>query len=99
MKKRYSIDKSKCECGVVEFFANAAEIIGAITWPYKTQYDCRKICVSERVQDCIWKHYSKSMGFTDKEIATLLLHYGPKATIKDDLYCFEVEDGFITNEG
>lgn len=96
MKKRYSIDKSKCECGVVSFFINAAEVMGA-TITHKTQYDCSKICVSERVQECIWKHYSKSLGYTDEEIAELLLHYGPKATIKDDSFCFEVEDGFVTN--
>lgn len=97
MKKGYLIDKSKCDCNVKEFFDNAAKIMG-VTVTDKTRYDCRKICVSKLVLDRIWQHYSKRRGYRNYEITSLLLQYGPKATLKRDAYCFEVEDGFIVDE-
>lgn len=93
MLKRYSLSQSDCECGLGEFYENAAKRLG-VKITEKTQYDCRKICVTKLVQDRIWKHYYDE-GHSNAEIGVLFLHLGPKANLDGDALEFTVEDGFV----
>lgn len=96
MKKRYSIQKEQCECGLMEFYENAAKKMG-IKITDKTQYDCRKICITRRVQDCIWNYYAEK-GYSEEKITSILIQFGPKANISDNVFDFEAEDSFIVEE-
>lgn len=93
MKKRYSIAPEKCECGLPCFYENAA-IAANHEITDKTQYDCRKICVTKSVRDTIWKYYYDA-GYSNGEISAHFLMLGPKADLKEDGFAFEIEDGFI----
>lgn len=95
MKKRYKISQSKCKQGLVEFYKCAAEISG-LKMTSKSVFDCRKICVTKPVQDSIWRYYSEYKKQSDEEIATVLLHCGPKANLDGETFEFEIEDGFVS---
>lgn len=94
MTKRYVLSQSDCECGVGKFYDNVAKQIGADVTD-DTRYDCRKICITKSVQECIWKHYTER-GQSDEQIAALMLQYGPKANLTGDELAVEIESGFIT---
>lgn len=94
MLKRYSLSPADCECGLAEFYENAAKKLD-IRITEKTQFDCRKICVTKPVQDCIWKHYYDK-GHSNAEISALFLQLGPKANLDGEAFEFTVEDGFVT---
>ncbi len=96
MRKRYSISEDECRCSLNDFYENAAKITGEKTTE-KTCYDCRKICVTKAVQECIWNHYL-SEGFSSGSVASLLLMAGPKANLEGNSLEFEVEDGFVGSE-
>lgn len=84
MKKRYSISKEQCTCGISELYDNVAKIMGVLDLS-KVVYDCRKLSITKKVLDCLY-------GF----ITTCMLLYGPKADLDGDGYAVEVEDGFVT---
>ena len=52
MKKRYSIPKEQCTCGISELYDNVAKIIG-ISNVSKAVYDCRKLSITKKVLDCV----------------------------------------------
>ena len=56
MKKRYSIPKEQCTCGISELYDNVAKIIG-ISNVSKAVYDCRKLSITKKVLDCLYKFY------------------------------------------
>lgn len=92
--KRYQLSKEDCECGLEDFYENAARKLGKkIT--ENTRYDCRKICVTKPVQDYIWRYYGEC-GYSDEKIAAHFLQYGPKANLGGNTLEFTVEDGFVT---
>lgn len=93
--KKYEIEKEKCECTITEFYDHAARIIG-IEYGKEPKFDCRKICVTKKVQECLWEHY-RSFGCLDEEIASLFLGIGPKACLEDDGYFFTIEEGFVVD--
>lgn len=93
MKKRYSIPKEQCVCGITELYDNAAKIMG-ISNIEKIQYDCRKISITKKVLDYIFEFYH-SQNCDDETIATWMLLYGPKADLKGEGCEFEIEDGFV----
>lgn len=92
MLKKHKLSQSDCECGLGDFYENAARKLG-IRITEMTQFDCRKICVTKPVQDYIWKHYYDE-GRSNVEISALFLQYGPKANLDGDALEFTVEDGF-----
>lgn len=94
MTKRYKLSKEDCECGLEDFYENAAKLMG-VEVTDKTNYDCRKICVTEPVQNYIWKHYAEQ-GHSGLEIAAFMLQYGPKANLDGDTLEFTAENGFVT---
>ena len=51
MKKRYSIPKEQCTCGISELYDNVAKVIG-ISDVSKAVYDCRKLSITKKVLDC-----------------------------------------------
>lgn len=53
MKKRYSIPKEQCTCGISELYDNVAKIIG-ISDVSKAVYDCRKLSITKKVLDCLY---------------------------------------------
>ena len=87
MKKRYSISKEQCTCGISELYDNVAKIMG-VSDLSKVVYDCRKL-------DCLYEFY-RSENQSDETITTCMLLYGPKADLDGDGYEVEVEDVFIT---
>lgn len=54
MKKRYSIPKEQCTCGISELYDNVAKILG-ISDVSKAVYDCRKLSITKKVLDCLTK--------------------------------------------
>ena len=94
MKKRYSIPKEQCTCGISELYDNVSKIIG-ISNVSKAVYDCRKLSITKKVLDCLYKFYH-SENQSDETITTCMLLYGPKADLDGDGYEVEVEDGFVT---
>ena len=64
-------------------------------------FDCRKICVTNNVQDEIWSYYKEVKFAKNEEIAMLLACSGPKANLEaanPDQYWAEVEDGFLSTK-
>lgn len=45
MKKRYSISKEQCTCGISELYGNVAKIMG-VSDLSKVVYDCRKLSIT-----------------------------------------------------
>ncbi len=91
MKKRYSIPKEQCTCGISELYDNVAKILG-ISNVSKAVYDCRKLSITKKVLDCLYKFYH-SENQSDETITTCMV---PKADLDGDGYEVEVEDGFVT---
>lgn len=81
-------------CGISELYDNVAKIIG-ISDVSKAVYDCRKLSITKKVLDCLYKFYH-SENQSDETITTCMLLYGPKADLDGDGYEVEVEDGFVT---
>lgn len=53
MKKRYSISKEQCTCGISELYDNVAKIMGVLDLS-KVVYDCRKLSITKKVLDCLY---------------------------------------------
>lgn len=94
MKKRYSIPKEQCTCGISELYDNVAKIMG-ISDVSKVVYDCRKLSITKKVLNCMYEFY-RLENRDDEFITTCMLLYGPKADLDVDGYEVEVEDGFVT---
>lgn len=94
MLKRYSLSQSDCQCRLGDFYENAAKKLGKVVTE-KTLYDCRRICITKPVQACLWAYLSEQ-GYTDGQIAALMLQYGPKANLDGDEFEFTAEDGFVS---
>lgn len=56
MKKRYSIPKEQCTCGISELYDNVAKIMG-ISDVRKAVYDCRKLSITKKC----WTVYMSSI--------------------------------------
>lgn len=91
MKKRYSISKEQCTCGISELYDNVAKIMG-VSDLSKVVYDCRKLSITKKVLDGLYEFYHSE----NQSDETITLLYGPKADLDGDGYEVEVEDGFIT---
>ena len=94
MKKRYSISKEQCTCGISELYDNVAKIMG-VSDLSKVVYDCRKLSITKKVLDCMYEFY-RLENRDDEFITTCMLLYGPKADLDGESYEVEVEDGFVT---
>ena len=94
MKKRYSIPKEQCTCGISELYDNVAKILG-ISNVSEVVYDCRKLSITKKVLDCLYEFYHSEKQRYDS-ITTCMLLYGPKADLEGDGYEVEAEDGFVT---
>lgn len=79
MKKRYSIPKEQCTCGISELYDNVAKIMG-VSDLSKVVYDCRKLSITKKVLDCLYEFYH-SENQSDETITTFMLLYGPKADL------------------
>ena len=94
MKKRYSISKEQCTCGISELYDNVAKIMGVLDLS-KVVYDCRKLSITKKVLDSLYE-FNHSEYQSDETITTCMRLYGPKADLDGDGYAVEVEDGFVT---
>ncbi len=95
MKQRHAIPMEKCERSLIEFYEYVAAACG-ITATENDIFDCRKVCVTEAVQECIIDHYLKTYPNVSREqVLQQLLLCGPKANLEGDGYEFVVEDGFV----
>lgn len=97
MGRRYSITEEECNAEIEKFFENAAKIAGYHIAP-KTQFDCRKICVSKPVEKIIHNMY-RTLGLPDEQIGAIWIMFGPKANLDGEELIFEIEDGFVVTEG
>lgn len=97
MGKRYSITEEECQNEIEKFFENAAKIAGYQIKP-KTQFDCRKICVSKPVEKIIHDVY-RDLGLSDEQIGAIWIMFGPKANLEGEELIFEIDDGFVVTEG
>lgn len=94
MKKRYSIPKEQCTCGISEFYDNVAKIMG-VSDLSKVVYDCRKLSITKKVLDCLYEFYH-SENQSDETITTFMLLYGPKANLDGDESIFYLDFVSIT---
>ena len=92
-KTKLFLKAEECQCGLPEFYGNVAKAMG-VQKIDAIEFDCRKICTSQMVQDAIWKHYTEE-GCEDIQISSLLAMCGPKANLTEDGYVVEVEDEFV----
>ena len=70
MKKRYSIPKEQCTCGISELYDNVAKIMG-VSDLNKVAYDCRKLSITKKVLDCPYEFYH-SENQSDETIKTCM---------------------------
>ena len=94
MKKRYSIPKEQCTCGISELYDNVAKIMG-VSDLSKVMYDCRKLSITKKVLYCLCEFYHSEIQ-SNETITTCMLLYLPKVDLDGDGYEVEVEDGFVT---
>ena len=92
MKKRYSIPKEQCTCGISELYDNVAKIMG-VSDLSKVVYDCRKLSITKKVLDCLYKFYH-SENQSDETITPCKHMYGPKPDLDGHRYEVDVEDGY-----
>lgn len=101
MKTGVILSKEECFCDLGTFYENVARKAN-IQITKNTRYDCRKICVTESVQQEIWSYYGMTNGWTDEQISTVWLLYGPKANLGKAPGFFEYQaiftDEFISKE-
>lgn len=88
------LTKEQCSCGIPQLYENISYVLNGKEAP---QYDCTKVNVTEKVFDEIREYY-KSLGHNDAEINMAWLFGGPKASIEEDSYAIEVEDGWCNGE-
>lgn len=96
MTKRHTIKRCECICDLQKFYENASHAAG-LKVTDKTQFDCRKICVTKAIQNALWAYYT-AQNCTDEEISMLFLAVGPKANLVGEGYDFTIEDGFVSEE-
>ncbi len=87
-----------CYCDLSAFYENVAKKL-SFKVTDKTEFDCRKICVSKSVQETIWLYYREEENMDAGDISMLWLSFGPKANLEDknNLYAVAIENGFITS--
>lgn len=86
---------------LVEFYDSVAKAIGADV--ENVQYDCRKICISSYMQDCIYEayrnrypeEYKSNMLQFDTQVTMKLAICGPKVASELTKYQVLLEDGFL----
>ena len=76
-KKDILFQKSSVRAASASFYDNVAKIIG-ISDVNKAVYDCRKLSITKKVLDCLYKFYH-SENQSDETITTCMLLYGPKS--------------------
>ena len=100
------LNESDYRCGLTECYGNIAVKAG-YTPTQRTLYDCRRVCVSEHIQDAWYSYYQEKAKEKDpflsdseikRSITMLLLMNGAK--VQPDLADNEVsiENGFATEE-
>ncbi len=87
-----------CYCDLSAFYENVAKKL-SFKVTDKTEFDCRKICVSKSVQETIWLYYREEENMDIGDISMRWLSFGPKANLDNKYiwYTVKVEDGFITS--
>lgn len=94
---------SNSHCGLAEFYDAVAKEMGHVDVS-ELHYDCRKINVSEEIQDNIIEYYHKAARETDPTLsesdikvgtAMTLITSGPKLDVTLKANEVEVFDGFI----
>lgn len=94
MKKRYSISKEQCTCGISELYDNVAKIMG-VSDLSKVVYDCRKLSITKKVLDCLYEFYrsenqsDESIFYLDFVAISIQICFW---TIQEHTGC----DGFVT---
>lgn len=87
---------------VIEFYDTLRVKLGAADTEY-SHYDCRKICISSFIQDCIYnayknrfpEAYQKNPIQFDSEITMLLAQIGPKVSHDLSQYQVLIEEGYL----
>ena len=96
---------ANANCSLVDFYDTVAREMGYADTS-ELHYDCRKITVSEEIQDDIIAYYHDAARETDPTLsesdirigtAMTLLTSGPKLDITLNANEVEVFDGFICN--
>jgi len=92
---KVTLGEEECHCDLPDFYRNVAKAMGVEDLEGAT-YDCRRICVSEPVQEAIFAYYREEQGCDDTDIAMLWVFSGPKTALTDHGYVAEVEEGFVS---
>lgn len=96
MARIVMLTREDCYCKLITFYENVAKKL-SFKATDKTEFDCRKICVSKSVQEAIWAYYREQETIVGSNMATLWALCGPKADVegKNKLFVVSVESGFI----
>lgn len=90
---KVKVSKASCNIGIPKFYNLIARAAG-LPVTQDTNYDCRKICVSEKIFEALEDYYLAD-GATKLDFSMIWMCYGPK--VKPELDDFEVEldEGFV----
>lgn len=91
---KVTLSEEECHCGLPDFYRNVAKATGVEDLE-DVRFDCRRICVSEPVQEAIFAYYREE-GCDDMAAAMLWVDFGPKTALTDPGYVAEVEEGFVS---
>jgi hypothetical protein len=94
--KKIMLDKVDYETSLGKFYTNVANSLGHKE-SSTTQYDCRKIEISENIQSKWYQLWAEQFDATPIQITQLLLMSGPKVNpdLKDDEVL--IYEDFITD--
>lgn len=79
---------------LIAFYDLVADKLGYTKEKEKLQYDCRKLWVSESIQDHIFRHYY-SKEYSPQDLGFIWLCHGPKTDTSLKGLTAIVQDGFI----
>lgn len=77
------------------FYDNVAKMLG-YNDVENLRYDCRKIEVSQIIQDSIFAYYEGAGGLTQEDICMRWCCFGPKVNADLKMNDISIEDGFIS---
>ena len=94
--RKIELRKEECYCSLMALYDTISEKLGYN--PSKVKYDCRKIQVSEDIQNEVYLWYRENNDVEEKDMCVIWLHFGPKVFMNDkrkNSYYVEVEKSFI----
>lgn len=91
---RIYLTKEQSTVTIPQLYENISYVLNGASRP---TYDCTKVCVTEKIYEAV-RDYYENLGHSLSDINMAWLFGGPKASIEEDSYAVEVEDGWCDGE-